>query len=286
MKALKVIGNIIVGIILFGLIFLLTFTRSTKNFLEKDLILGAIKGKIVDTIKEESGKITDKSKELIDDMLKDDESSNVVRMVIDNFENFQNDRVNFKISDQDVEKIYSYAMKYKKTIVEISGKKVKDMTDAEFKKIFSSENINKLANEVFGSIDNEVGDGIDVAITIYGKSTSKKAMVALIISIVFFIILLMLINWSLYKWMNVTGIVLIISGVLISLVYVAGLLFNDIIGSIDFIKEGIGDINLTGYIVWGMFEIVLGIILIILYNVFKKKEINNPVSIDKLETSV
>ena len=46
MKALRVIGNIIIGIVLFGLIFALTFTRSTKNFLEKDLIVGVVKEKI------------------------------------------------------------------------------------------------------------------------------------------------------------------------------------------------------------------------------------------------
>ncbi len=271
MKALRVIGNILIGIILFGLIFTLTFTRSTKNFLEKDLILGIVKEKIRDTIKEESGKITDKSKALLDDMMKDDGSSDIVRMVIDNFENYQKDKAGFKVSDADVEKIYSFASKYKKTIVEISGDKIKDISDAEFKRIFSSENINKIADEVFSSIDKDLGDGIDIAIKGYSKATSKTAMILLIFSIVFFVLLLFLINWSLYKWMLVTGIDFIVSGVFISMIFFAGIVFNDIIGSVDFLKEAIGEINLNGYIVWGASEIVGGIILIVIYHFINKK---------------
>ena len=271
MKVLRTIGNVLIGIILFGLIFTLTFTRSTKKFLEKDLILGVVKGKIVDTIKEESGKLTDKSEELIDDMLKDNDVNNVIRMVIDNFEGYQKDKTNFKVSDADVEKIYGYAMKYKSTIIEISGKKMKDVSDEEFKKIFSEENINALANEVFSSIDTEAGEGIDIAIKAYSKATSSKAMIALIVSIIFFILLLLLINWSLFKWMLVTGIDLIVSGVIIMLMFVAGVILNDVISSVDIIKETVGKLDLTGYVIWGSIELLLGIVLVIVYNVFKKK---------------
>ena len=275
MKALKVIGNIIIGIILFGLIFTLTFTRSTKNFLEKDLILGVVKGKIVDTIKEDSGKITDKSENMLDEMLNNDDMGNIIRMFLDNFESYQTDKINFKVSDADVEKIYNYAIKYKSTIVEISGEKVKKLSDDEFKKIFSSENINKLANEIFSSFDKDLSDGIDIAVKLYGKATSSKVMVILIVSIVFFTILLFLINWSWIKWMLVFGIDLIVCGVIISSFYIAGLFLNDIIGSIDLLQEAVGEIKLSGYIIWGLIELLIGIFLVVLYNILKNKIGNN-----------
>ena len=271
MKAVRVIGNILFGIILFGLIFVLTFVRSTKNFLEKDVIMGVVKEKITETIKEGGDKLSDKGEELLDDMLKDSGANDIIRIVVDNFDNYQKNKLKFKVSDADIETIYSYATKYKSTIVEIAGNKVKEISDEEFKKIFSSENINSLANEVFGSFDEDLGDGIDVAITAYSKATSKTALIALIASIIVVILLLLLINWSLYKWMLITGIDLIVTGALISLIYVAGLIFNDVINSIDLVKDAIGQINLTGYIIWGSIEIVVGIILIIIYNVIKNK---------------
>ena len=282
MKVLRIIGNVLIGILLFATVFALTFVRSTKNFLEKDLILGVVKEQITETIQEESGKITNKGQELLDNMLKDNDSSDIVRMVIDNFDNYQNDKINFKVSDADVEKIFSYALKHKGTIVEISGNKIKDLSDEEFKKIFSSENINKLANEIFGSIETDLGEGIDTAITAYSKATSKTALIILISSIVFLVILLLLINWSLYKWMLVAGIDLIVSGVFVGLIYVAGLFLNNIIDSVETIKKAIGEINLTGYLIWGIAEILIGIILIILYNIFKNKNDDTLKKIDNL----
>ena len=282
MKALRVIGNILFGIILCGLIFVLTFVRSTKNFLEKDVIVGVVKEKITESIKEGGDKLSQKGEELLDDMLKDNGANDIIRIVIDNFDNYQKDKLNFKVSDADVEKIYSYANKYKSTIVEISGNKVKEISDEEFKKIFSSENINSLANEVFGSFDEDLGDGIDIAIKAYSKATSNTALIALIASIIVVLLLLLLINWSLYKWMLIAGIDLIVTGAIICLIYVAGLIFNDVINSIDLIKEAIGKINLTGYIIWGSIEIVVGIILIIIYNVIKNKNNEDLKKLDNL----
>lgn len=282
MKALRIIGNILIGIVLFCLIFTLTFVRTTKHFLEKDVILGVVKGKITETIKEESGKLTDKGEEMLDNMLKDNESSDIIRMVIDNFDNYQKDKINFKVSDSDIEKIVSYASKYKSTIVELSGNKIKEVSDEELKKIFSYENINSLANEVFSSFDDDLGNGIDVVVKSYSKFTSTKALIILISSIVVCILLLLLINWSLYKWMLVTGIDLVITGVLISLIYLAGLVFNDVINSIDIVKEAIGEISLTGYIIWGSIELVIGIVLIIIYNVIKNKKDDEFKKLDNL----
>ena len=274
MKVLRTIGNVIVGIILFGLIFLLTFTRSTKNFLEKDLILGVMKGKIVETIKEESGKITDKSQQLLDNMFEDKASSNVIRMVIDNFQSYQDNKIGFEVSKKDLDTIMEYATKYKNNIIEISGEKVKDVSDEEFKKIFSEENINKIANEIFSSIDKDLGKEIDVVIDVYSKATSHKMMLILIGLIIFSILLLFLINWSVYRWMFVTGIDLIVSGLIITFIFLAGVLFSDIIDSVDVVKEMIGEINLNGYIIWGSSEIILGIILLVIHSTIKKKNEN------------
>lgn len=275
MKALRTLGNVLVGIILFALIFLLTFTRSTKNFLEKDLILGIMKGKIVDTIKEETGKITDQSQVLLDKMFEDGDASNVIRMVIDNFEGYQENKTGFKVSQKDIDTIYNYALKYKTTILEISGEKIKDVSDAEFKKLFSDENINKMANEIFKTIDKEVGKEVDTVIKVYSKATSSKMMMTLIGLIIFSILLLMLINWSLYRWMFVTGIDLIVSGMIITFIFLAGVFLTDMIASTEALKDIVGGINLNGYIIWGASEVILGIIMLIVQNAIKKKRENN-----------
>ena len=272
MKTLRIISNILIGILLCVLIFSLTFIKSTKNFLEKDLILGVIKSSITNTIQEESGKLSSHSQELLDNMLNNNDFDEIIDIAIDNFDNYRTDKINFKVSDSDTKKIVSYASKYKSTIIEISGNKIKNMTDEELKKIFSSENINGFANEIFRSVEKDFGDSMDVAINIYNKATSNTVFIILLISIVFMITILLLINWSLYKWMLVVGIDLIISGLLIELIYILGLILNDIVNSVDILKKAIGEISLVNYLVWGMFEVVVGIILIIIYNIVNKKK--------------
>ena len=269
MNVIRGFCNAIIGIILFALIFMFSFIKSTKSFLEKDLILGVVKGQITETIKKQSGKLSDKSQELLDDILSDKDISDVIRIVLDNYEEYQIDKNNFKVNKEDIDKIINYANKYKSTIIEISGEKIDEISDEEFKKIFSEENINQLANEVFSSIDEDVGDGVDTIINVYSKVTSSKMMLILMGLIIFSIGLLLLINWSLYKWLLVTGIDLIISGLIITFIFLIGVFFTDMIGS----TEAIGEINLNGYIIWGGIEVILGIAMIIVYsNINKKKD--------------
>ena len=41
--------------------------------------------------------------------------------------------------------------------------------------------------------------------------------------------------------------------------------------STEIMKKAIGEIDLTGYMIWGIFELVVGIILLVIYNVIKNK---------------
>ena len=277
MKALKIIGNIIIGFILFGLIFSLSIIKSTQNFIEKDLIIGLVKASITETVSKEADRIKDNQKELINEIFNDEETKDFVGLVINSFVDFQNDKTNFSISDSDVEKIYSYAMKHKSQVITLYGNKISDMTDKEFKELFSSENVNRFANKIFEEISSDLGENLDKIISIYDKVTSSKVTVILIILIVFFIIVLGLINWSVYKWMLVPGICLIISGLILVLIYGAGSILNDIISEQKILKESIGGINFVNYIIVGGIEFIVGIILIVIYNIIDNRPLNEKI---------
>ena len=277
MKALRIIGSVIVGIVLFGLIFGVSVIKSTQNFLEKDLILGLVKTAVTESVTKEANKLKDDKQKLIDEIFSDKETGDFVSLVFDNFSNYKNDKVNFKVSDSDVEKIYSYALKHKDQIVKVAGDKVSEISDAEFKEMFSSENINKFADKVFSEVSGDIGDGIDKAIDIYNDATSSKTVTIMIVLIVVCLILLGLINWSLYKWMLAPGVCLIVSGLLLALIYGAGTMINDIISAEKLLKETIGSINLTGYAILGAVEVVLGIILIVAYNMIDSRTLNQQI---------
>ena len=277
MKVLRVIGNVLIGIILFCLILSLSLIKSTKNFLEKDLILGVVKTSLVETINKGADKIKSNEKEIIDELFSDHETGEFVGMVIDNFNKYQLDKKSFSISEADAEKISSYLMKHKSEVIKISGDKVKDIADEEFKKLFSTENINKFANEIFEEVSDDIGSEIDKGIKVYNKITSDSVTIILIVSIIFCIILLALINWSVYKWMLVPGIDLIVSGLIMTLIFIGGVLINDILSTKKAVHEAIGNISFSAYIIVGAIEVVLGIILVVVYNVLKNRNLNQKI---------
>ena len=277
MKVLRIFGNIIIGIIIFGLVLAFSVIKSTQNFLEKEAILGVVKSSLSEVITKEVDNVKNKPKELIGEIFSDKETDELVKIVINSFHDYQNDKVNFFINDGDVEKIYSYAMRHKDQIVKLTGKKVTEITDEEFKKIFSSENINKFVNEVFEEISDDLGDEIDNIIELYNQAVSPKVTYLLIGLIVFFIIILGLINWSLYKWMLILGIDMIICGIILAFIYGAGTMVNDIINASKMIKEAIGEINFTGYAIFGGIELLIGVILIVAYNVIDSRTLNKQI---------
>ena len=266
MKALRVIGNIILGILLFVFIFCLTFIIKTKNFLEKDLIHETIKVSIEEAYKDDEN-ISNSQKELVDDMFEDSEASGIINMVLDNYREYRNN-ANYQVSNEDAKKLYDFVLKYKDNINELSGEDVSKMSDKEFEEFFDYNKINELAHDAFDSFDKEIGDeSIDKVVDVYSYATSGPIKAILISGIIVCILLLMLINWSLIKWTLVTGICLIVSGTLMACLYVV---VSILLNNVDFNEMNI-TLNISGYLVAGIIELVIGIILMVVHKLLNKK---------------
>lgn len=279
MKALRIIGNIVIGIILFTLIFSLSFVKSTKSFFEKDLIIGLVKNGIIETLDKEANKIDDNQKIVINEIFNDEMADDVVHIVIDNYKKYQENKKDFSISDSDLEILTTFALKHKNEIVKISNDK-EEITDEKVREIFSKENVNKIANEIYGNLSKDVSNEVDLAFDIYNNVTSNEVMYITIGAIILLIVILGLINWSVYKWMITTGVCLIISGILMCLFYLGFLFINEIINSVDWLNKILGSIDTSIYIIIGGIEFVVGIILVVIYNSFKNKPFNE--QIDRL----
>ena len=77
--------------------------------------------------------------------------------------------------------------------------------------------------------------------------------------------------------MLVHGVCLIVYGLLLTLIYGACTIINGIISAEKLLKETIGSINLTGYAILGAVEVVLGIILIVAYNMIDSRTLNQQI---------
>lgn len=275
MKVLRVIGNIIIGIILFALIFSLFFVSKTRNLLEGDVLKETIKTAIED-VSNNDYNLTESQKNVIDDMFKDSDVSKIISMVLDNYRDYKNNP-NYEVSKDDAKMLYDFVNKYKNNIKELSGEDISKMTEEEFEKYFDDYKIDEFAKNAFSEFDKNLdSETFDKALDVYKFATSKAIRWALVFTILLFICFLLLINWSLIKWMLVFGIDLILSGFVFIGLFISAEILKDMI-----LKENVKiNFNFDSFLASGIIQIIIGIVLIIVYAVLKhvlnkNKVINN-----------
>ena len=129
MKALRIIGNILIGIILFALLFAFMFISKTKNLLEGDLLKDTIRN-TVEEISKNDNSLTESQKDAMDKMFKDSDLSSVINMVLDNYKSYRNDS-NYSVSYTDAKKLYDFLVKYKSYIKSDSSEDISKMTEQQ-----------------------------------------------------------------------------------------------------------------------------------------------------------
>ena len=266
MKVLRVIGNILLGIILFALVFSLLVISRTKNMLEGELLQDTIKN-TVDEISKNDMSLTESQKEAIDEMFEDSDASEIINMILTNYKNFKN-KENFEVSYDDAYKFYSFLHKYKSYIKTSSDEDISKMTEVEFKQYFDDKKVDKFVKDAFGEFDKNFDQNtLNISLKVYTFATSTIVKAALVFAIVLFILFICLINWDFIKWMLIFGIDLIISGTFFILLFFAVETAKEMI-----LKENVNiKINFTSFLKSGIIQVLFGIILIVSYIIIKKK---------------
>lgn len=263
MKALKIFVNVIIGIILFGLVFSLIFIRETNRIISSDVIKNTIEN-VVKDMKDGTNELSSNQKELIDSVFKDEQINDMVSTILKDYKEYRNSD-NYSISNEDYNKIYEFLLKYKD---DMHDSKIDRMTIEEFKEHYNYDKINEMAGKTFTDLDRVIDSrNLDRVIDGYKIATSYYVRLTIIFTIILFIALLCLINWSLITWMVVFGFSLIGSGLLFSLLYNAAQIVKEVL-----LNEDINiPINLNPFMFVGIVQIILGIALIVIYCVLKTR---------------
>lgn len=263
MKALKIFVNVIIGIILFGLVFSLVFIRETNKIISFDVVKNTIED-VVKDLKDGTNELTKTQKDAIDSVFKDEQINDIISTIFTNYKEYRNNE-NFSISEEDYNKIYEFLLKYKD---DFHDSEINNMTIEEFKEHYNYDKISELADKTFTNLDKAIDSRtLDRVLDGYKIATSYYVRLTIIFAIVLFIALLCLINWSLITWMVVFGFSLIGSGLLFSLLYNATQLVKEVL-----LNENINiPINLSPFMFVGIVQIVLGVILIAIYCILKTK---------------
>lgn len=265
MKFLKGFATFIIGVLLFVLMFALSLILRLETFVEKELVVSAVKEVSIQEIKGDDA--TNEQKKLIEKMLEDEKSEEIIQKIVQNYISYKEDS-NYEVSKDDYDLLIDYIVKHLDEINAVSDTK---LTEAEVREQFKYEDFKKNTKEVFEDFDKDSKD-MSQTMKLYTKVTSNNTKLILIVSIVICILLITLVNWAFIKWLKVVGINLIIIGVIFAIMYGFGLFMQSKIMADENVLQVIRAIDIKGFLITAIVEVVVGIVLLVVYRLLNKKE--------------
>lgn len=259
MKFVRGLLTFLISSILFFMIVGLSVCFSVKDIVQHQLITEVFKQTIINESDENSNLNFNDVDELIDS----DELNEIIDSAIIDFSSYI-EGTSGGVSDETVDLIIDFCIQHKDDFSNIVGEEI-DMNELKSPEI-RTELKNSL-NKSLQEINIDKNSPVATVVSAYGKITSNSFKTEMLITIAVLIILLGLVNWSIYKWMNPFGVVLITSGIVVSLFYAAStVLVKAIVNSINL------SINLDTkmILIIGVSELVIGILLLIICAIINK----------------
>lgn len=276
MKVLRKILVFILGFILYNLVCAFILTFALKDIVQTEMIGGVVRENVLPAITE-SEDVSSEEKEQIQALLEDDGVNKVINDVVgDILTTFGDENATF--DQKSIDKIFDYVIDNKEQLEKAIGKEI---DTNEIEKFRDSEEYNEFTGELSKTL-NEVGETLDsssrTAIKTYNYIVSDSFKIALGIIILIDLLLIMLIQWSLYKWLAILGRALYTSGLTVMLMYLAIKVFiNKLL-----VENGINiTIDTSNIFLLGIGSLVLGIVLVIIYKIVNRAKMNKEKSLEE-----
>lgn len=262
MKVLKKMIFSILNFVLFGLVFILVFSFSFKNFLSEAFV--------GDVVKEE---LTEQISDSID------VEDYKVREILESVEvkNFINDYVNKTLEGvvdsstlDDVnldEDIITFVKENKDKLEELLGVSISTEKLEEIMGSYSYKDLENNYKQTIKNLNESVPEQQKKIIKGYNILLSNEFRLTIAILIVLVLLLISLLEKSFYKWIKYLGFSIIVSGIFITIM---AIIAKVVIGSI--IEELAYSINFrVDYMfICSLITFIIGIIIYIIYKIINK----------------
>lgn len=273
MKILRKFLSFILGVTLSLLIGGLLLSFAVKNVIQEELIGGAIKDQFIPMITE-NAELSEEDKKIVEEMFEDEEVNDMVNQMVDEiFETMATD--DGEISEETINSIFDYVISNKEKIEEVTGQEI-DLSSLE--EVRNSDEFKNVTKELTESI-NESAESLDdtskTAIKTYTYMVSNKCRLVLLGLIVLDLLLIALVQWSLYKWTSTLGKALTTSGLTLLLLY---FITNKFIEALLSEQDITFNINTSSILTMGIICIIGGVLLVVIKliidNIVKNKKVD------------
>ena len=276
MKILRKILVFILGFILYNLVCAFILTFALKDIVQTEMIGGVVRENILPAITE-SEDVSSEDKEKIQALLEDEGVNQVINDVVgDILTTFGDENATF--DQESIDKIFDYVIDNKEQLEKAIGKEI---DTNEIEKFRDSDEYNQFTDELSKTL-NETGSTLDsssrTVIKTYNYIVSDNFKIALGVIILIDLLLIMLIQWSLYKWLSILGRALYTSGITVMILYLAVKVFiNKLL-----VENGINiTIDTSNIFLLGVGSLIFGILLVIIYKIINKAKMNKEKSLEE-----
>ena len=259
MKVIKGLLSFILGILIFALMLGLSLSFVVKNTLQKEILTKAVETKGYDIMEDLLDDISlepEVKTKIMDTLKKDDTYVKYMRIYVDNYLKYVKDK-DYKVSKSDADKISNF--------VNTTLKEITNTLNLEYNKDAKDyELVDTIFKTSFNYISDSMGEENLKVIKIYSFVTSTSIMLAAITCILVLVLLVSLLQ-GYRKGIRNLGIISIITGVILGIIYGLFMIFKG-----DIVKELPFDINLINLIITSVVTFIFGIILTVVSKKLKK----------------
>ncbi|MBR4231386.1 MAG: hypothetical protein IKR74_04460 [Bacilli bacterium] len=261
MKLLRGPLNFILGFILLILIVALSISFKAKSFVENDFLIPTFKEMLVQGISQSD--LNEDETKLVTKIIKDNDFDKILKRAVVNFKEYFTNK-DYSLSKDDYELALNYVLRYRE---ELNALEETDYSEEKIRELLNYNDANDMVKELFDGIyEGADRESFSKVITMYEMVISTGIKTILFLAIVVVLVLITLVNWSFYKWLVITGVDLIISGLLFSGIFA---LCHEarikLIETNSDITGVVNSININSFILIAFIEIAAGILMIIGY---------------------
>lgn len=271
---MKIIKKILIGllsIILIDLIVLLILNVSLKNFIIKDIVIESIKSDNQTISVNSNENLSNNNTEVpiitnnkvVQEILEDEDMQEYLSDFIDDLiENMSEDEVENINTEELQQKATDYLKKHKEELSEKAGIEITDEMIDKSNEMLNDVDVQKSIDQQISNYKNNLTKEEKIALKVFNFINSKKLRIILIISILLDILIIALLQKSVYKWIKILSYTMSMSGLSILILAM----------SIKYLISKITNviINTESILTLGIITLIFGIIILIVYKLMTK----------------
>ena len=264
MKIIKKIIIALLNILLIDLIIILVLNCTIKKLLVDELLIESFKQNnslISENVSNNSPFII--NNKVLEETLQDDEVKEILGKFIDdvisNISKEEQENINIEELEK---KVIEYTKEHKKELEEKTGVEITDEMINETSKLLNDGDVKKSFEQEINNYKNNITEEEKMALKFYNFITSKDLRTIIIILIIVNILLIAILQKSIYKWIKNLSRAMYISGLSI---VILGLAIKYLISTLTLLV-----INPKEIFIIGISLIVFGLLINIVYRIMEK----------------